>query len=302
MKIRTWKRMARQGFLSLFRNRVMSLASICAIAAALFVLGLIMAVVMNINNIVAGLESKVEITIFLKADTQSSDIERMEQQIKGWEGINEFDYISKDEALETWREEWGDMKYLLDGYNSENNPLPDSFHITVEKPEYVESVVQKAKGFSAVEKVQYSKDVVDSITSIASTTRLFGMIIVIVLIIMSMVIIYNTIRISVFSRRREVNIMKYIGATDWYIRWPFLIEGLVLGIIGAVISGGLTAGVYSLLLKRISSSPMQGNLFSQFQLLSLDSIVYPIAGLFLLVGGTVGITASLLSIRKHLKV
>jgi len=280
----------------------MSLASICAIAAALFVLGLIMAVVMNINNIVAGLESKVEITIFLKADTQSSDIERMEQQIKGWEGINEFDYISKDEALETWREEWGDMKYLLDGYNSENNPLPDSFHITVEKPEYVESVVQKAKGFSAVEKVQYSKDVVDSITSIASTTRLFGMIIVIVLIIMSMVIIYNTIRISVFSRRREVNIMKYIGATDWYIRWPFLIEGLVLGIIGAVISGGLTAGVYSLLLKRISSSPMQGNLFSQFQLLSLDSIVYPIAGLFLLVGGTVGITASLLSIRKHLKV
>jgi len=280
----------------------MSLASISAIAAALFVLGLVMAVVMNFNNIIAGLESKVEITIFLKADTHSSDIKRMEQQIQSWEGISEWEYISKDEALETWREEWGDMAYLLDGYNSENNPLPDSFHIKVQKPEFVESVVEKASKFAAVEKVQYSKDVVDSIASIASTTRFFGMIIVVVLIIMAMIIIHNTIRISVYSRRREVNIMKYIGATDWYIRWPFLIEGMALGLIGAAISGGLTAGVYSLLLKRISSSPMQGNLLSQFQLLPLDSILYPIVVLFIMVGSAVGIAASLLSISKHLKV
>jgi cell division transport system permease protein len=199
----------------------MSLASISAITAALFVLGLILAVIMNLSNIVSGLESKVEVTIFLKKDTQTSDIQAMEQQIKGWDGIKEWDFISKAEALETWREEWGDKRYLLDGYNSENNPLPDSFLIRVEKPDYVDGIVAQARNFKAAEKVQYSKDVVDSISNIAATTRLIGMIIVILLIVMAMIIIHNTIRISVYSRRREVNIMKYIGATDWYIRCPF---------------------------------------------------------------------------------
>jgi cell division transport system permease protein len=302
VKIRTWDDMLRQGFKNVFRNRVMSLASISAITAALFVLGLVLAVVMNLNNIVSGLESKVEITVFLKQDTQYNDIQAMEQQIKAWNGISEYEYISKAEALETWRREWGDKRYLLDGYNSENNPLPDSFLIRVEKPEFVEGIVEKAKGFKAAEKVQYSKDVVDSISNIASTTRLIGIIIVILLITMAMVIIHNTIRISVYSRRREINIMKYIGATDWYIRWPFLIEGMVLGLFGALVSGGLTAGVYSLLLKRLNGSQIQNNFLSMLQLLPLKNIIYQIIGLFLLTGSIVGITASILSLRKHLRV
>jgi len=302
VKFRTWDDMLKQGFRNVFRNRVMSLASISAITAALFVLGLILAVIMNLSNIVSGLESKVEVTIFLKKDTQTSDIQAMEQQIKGWDGIKEWDFISKAEALETWREEWGDKRYLLDGYNSENNPLPDSFLIRVEKPDYVDGIVAQARNFKAAEKVQYSKDVVDSISNIAATTRLIGMIIVILLIVMAMIIIHNTIRISVYSRRREVNIMKYIGATDWYIRWPFLIEGLVLGLLGALVSGGLTAGVYSLLMNRLSGSRIQNNFLSMFQMLPLDRIIFQIVGLFLLVGSVVGIAASMLSIRKHLRV
>lgn len=302
MKLRTWKRMAKQGFHNVFRNRIMSLASVSAIAAALFVLGLVLMVVMNINNIVASLESKVEVTIFLKSEAQRLDIQSLERQIKSWEGISELRFVSKQEALNTWKEEWGDKKYLLDGYHAGNNPLPDSFHIKLEKPEYVADIVEKANAFKMVEKVQYSKDVVDSISSIASTTRIFGLIIVAVLIAMAMIIIHNTIRISVYSRRREVNIMKYIGATDWYIRWPFLMEGMVLGLFGAVISGGLTAGVYSMLVSRMSGSPVQSNLLSLFQLLPLERVMYPVSALFLLVGVMVGTTASLLSISKHLRV
>jgi cell division transport system permease protein len=198
--------------------------------------------------------------------------------------------------------EWGDKGYLLDGYNAENNPLPDSFLIRVEKPEYVDDIVLKAKSLKAAEKVQYSKDVVDSISSIASTTRLIGLLIVVLLIAMAMIIIHNTIRISVYSRRREINIMKYIGATDWYIRWPFLIEGLVLGLFGAFVSGGLTAGVYTLLLDRMGGRQIQNNFLSMLQLMPLDDIIYQIIFLFLMVGGIVGISASMLSIRKHLKV
>ena len=302
MKIRTWRRMVRQGFRNLFRNRIMSLASISAITAALFILGLVVAVVMNFNNVVTGLESKVEITIFLKTNSRSANVKAIEQLLTNWEGIHEWEFISKAEALSTWKNEWGDMKHLLDGYNAANNPLPDSFHITMEKPEFVTEFVEKLSNQTGVDKVQYSKDVVDSISTIASTTRIFGLIIVAVLIVMAMIIIHNTIRISVYSRRREINIMKYIGATDWYIRWPFLMEGLALGLFGAILSGGLTAGVYTYLLQRVGTSPQQGNFLSLFQLLPLDQIIYPVAALFLLVGCLVGILASTLSIRKHLRV
>ena len=302
MKVRTWKRMVNHGFRNMFRNRIMSLASISAITAALFILGLVLVVVMNFNNVAAGLESKTEVTVFLKDNVRASDIKTIEQQLDRWEGINEWKFISRMESLENWRDEWGDKKHLLDGYNAENNPLPDSFHVTLEKPEYVAEVVEKFNDINAVENVQYSKDAVDSITAIVSTIRIFGVIIVAVLVVMAMIIIHNTIRISVYSRRREVNIMKYIGATDWYIRWPFLMEGLALGLFGAVLSGGLVAVVYSLLLNQMSTTPQQYNLLSLFQLLPLENIIYPIAAMFLLVGSLVGIGASLLSIRKHLRV
>ena len=302
MKIRTWRLMAGQGFRNVFRNRIMSLASIRAIAAALFVLGLVLAMVLNFNNIISGLESKVEITVFLKDNVQSHEIEAMSRQLNDWEGIKEWKFVSRDEALENWREEWGEQKYLLDGYTAENNPLPDSFHITVENPDYVTEMVEKLRKLTKVEVVQYSKDVVGTITRIANTTRILGLAVVVILIIMAMIIIHNTIRISVYSRRREINIMKYIGATDWYIRWPFIMEGISLGIMGAVIAGSLTAGIYYLLVQQVAESPMEGNILSLLQLLPLESIIYQIVGLFLLVGSVVGVIASVLSIRKHLRV
>lgn len=302
MKLRTWKNIIEEGFKSIFRNRVMSLASISAITAALFVLGLVLAIILNFNSIIAGLESKIEISVFLEKETSLNEIQVMEQQISGWDGINSVDFISKEEALKTWREEWGDKSYLLNGYNADNNPLPDSFLIRVEKPEYVDDIVSKAENLTFAEKVQYSKDVVEIISSIAGTTRLIGLAIVIILIIMAMIIINNTIKITVFSRRKEINIMKYIGATDWYIRWPFLIEGLVLGMLGAIFGGGLTAGIYLLLLERTRGVGVQSSFLSMLKLLPLDSVIYPILILFFLVGSVVGVSASMLSIRRHLKV
>ena len=135
MKIRTWKRMVNHGFRNMFRNRIMSLASISAITAALFILGLVLVVVMNFNNVAAGLESKTEVTVFLKSSVRTFDIKKIEQQLDHREGIKEWEFISRMEAMENWRDEWGDKKHLLDGYNEETNTLPDSFHVTLEKPE-----------------------------------------------------------------------------------------------------------------------------------------------------------------------
>lgn len=302
VKIRTWRNVAKEGFKNIYRNRVMSLASISAISAALFVLGLILALVFNVDNVVDSLESKVEITVYMKDKASYNDITSMENQIKSWDGIEKVEYTSKAQALEDWRREWGDMEYLLDGYTSENNPLPASFLIKVEHPEYVEDIVSRVNLFSQVEKIQYSKDVVDSINKIANAARLIGLALVFILIIMSVIIIYNTIKMTVFSRRREINIMKYIGATDWYIRWPFIIEGMLLGTLGAIIATLLTSGVYQLIIERLSGSSMQGGILSIFTLLPLKSIIYQLAALFLIVGCIIGVTSSMLSTYKHLNV
>ncbi|HPT77634.1 MAG TPA: permease-like cell division protein FtsX [Candidatus Atribacteria bacterium] len=299
MKFRTWKNIIREGMRNVVRNRVMTLASIGAIMAALFVLGIIMATIINLDNIVAGLESKVEVTVYLKKGTTQGDIETVYNRINSWEGIVEVEFISKEEALENWRKEMGSKSYLLDGYNEENNPLPDTFRIKVERPEYVENIVTNARKLSAVDQVRYSADVVRAIMSIAGTTRLIGLSIVVLLSVMSVIIINNTIKLTVYSRRREINIMKYIGATDWYIRWPFLIEGMVLGLFGAVLAGGAVAGLYAILLEKANDME---SILSIFGLLPMKDIMYPVLLVFALIGCLIGISASMLSIRKHLKV
>ncbi len=280
----------------------MSFASICAITAALFVLGLVLVAVFNLNHIVAGIESKVEVTVFLRNEALPSDISLMEQQLRRWDGVYDIDYISKAEALENWRQEWGEKQYLLDGYGPENNPLPNSFLIKVEKPEFVDNIVEKASVLPYAEKVQYSKDVVDYIGKIAATTHLIGLVVVIILMVMATIIIGNTIKITVYSRRREINIMKYIGATDWFIRWPFIIEGLMLGFLGAIAAGGFTAGMYQLLVGSGSASGNPETFLSMFRLLPLEDILFQILAVFFVVGGVVGLSAGCMSIHRHLKV
>lgn len=299
MKFRSWKNVIREGVKNTGRNRVMSMASIGAIMAALFVLGVIIATIINLNNAVAELESKVEITIYMAKEASEEDIKEAKSKLNSWEGILEAKFIDKDQALEDWRKEMGDKSYLLEGYTSENNPLPDTFLIRVENPQYVEDLVNKAKTLASVEEVRYSSDVVNSISGIARAVRFVGMAIVILLSIMSIIIISNAIKMSVHSRRREINIMKYIGATNWYIRWPFLIEGLILGMIGAILAGAATAGVYSLLLKKAQEPD---NFLSIFGLLPLENIVYPILSLYIIIGCIIGALASGLSMRKYLNV
>ncbi|HZK34833.1 MAG TPA: permease-like cell division protein FtsX [Bacillota bacterium] len=299
MKLRSWNNIIKDGLKNTGRNRVMTMASIGAIMAALFVLGIIVAAIINLNSVVASLESKVEITIYMKKEVTDSDIREAERQINSWDGIGEAVFISKEEALKDWQEEMGEQSYLLEGYNSLNNPLPDTFLIRVEKTEFVEDIVGRAKRLATAEEVRYSSDVVENIGGIARTVRYIGLSIVILLSVMSIIIINNTIKMSVHSRRREINIMKYIGATDWYIRWPFLIEGLVLGLIGATLAGGATAGVYTLLLRQ---GDQAGNILSIFDMLPLEDILYPILILYVLIGCMIGAIASALSMRRYLDV
>jgi len=280
----------------------MSLASVTAIMVALIVLGIILVMVVNLDVMMKEMESKMEITMFLKDGVADGERYDLEKEINSWEGVYDVEFVSKHQALEEWKRQLGDKGSLLEGYTGENNPLPDSFLVKIEKPEYVNAVVEKAKAIPAVEEVNYSSKVAEFIEWLARAIRLVGMSLVAVLASVAAIIISNTVRLTVYSRRREIGIMKYIGATDWFIRWPFIIEGFILGVMGSIVSTGLVALGYKFLLDRSSYINMRWGYLGIFKLLPLNEVMLYVFQFSLLLGACVGVLASCLSIRKHLRV
>lgn len=301
MKLRTWARFFKQGMNNIVRNRVMSLASITAIMSALIILGIVLVIVFNLNHMAEEIESKLEISVFLRENVSSSEIQSIRNRMENWEGVYEVEFISKEQALERWKQELGDKASLLEGYDNKKNPLPDKLLLRIEKPEYAEEILSNISKIQKVEKVNYSREAADLISKIVYITRLVGFSISALLTLIAMIIINNTIKMAVYSRRREINIMKYIGATDWYIRWPFIIEGFVLGNLGAILACGLLAGGYYLLLE--NSSKITGLKFlNAFELLPIEAMFYDIGFVFFVVASLVGIFASIFSTYRHLRV
>lgn len=303
MKARTWKSFFKQGIKNAFGNKTMSVASIVAIVAALCVLGVVMIIALNLNYLMDDLETKSEVTVFLEKDTSNVQIRDIKRNVEGWDGVRDVEFISKASALAKWKKDLEDKSYLLDGYEGEDNPLPHTLVVGIEKPEYVETVARKSEMLPNVMKVNYSKEVAATIEKIVRSVRLIGIGVVIILASIAAIIIHNTVRLTVYSRRREINIMKYIGATDWYIRWPFIIEGFTIGLTGSVIASGLIVLLYKHILNKITGPEMADEFFiSIFKLLPLENVMNSIIIVFLFVGVFVGIIGSGVSIRKHLKV
>ncbi|MGI6485993.1 MAG: ABC transporter permease [Thermoanaerobacterales bacterium] len=242
MKPQTTKYFFREAFISLARNRWMSLASIGAVAAALIILGSFLLISVNFDYILKDVESQVEITAYLNDSISSGDISRLNMELSAVRGVKEINFISKEKALEEFKQQIG--KELLEGME---NPLPNSFRIKVENPQDIADIAEVVQKLSGIDEVKYGKGVVEKLFNIIYWARLIGLAIMVVFAAVSIFIISNTIRLTVFARRREINIMKYIGATDWFVRWPFLIEGMILGLIGSAIAVAVLAGGYNYL-------------------------------------------------------
>ncbi|TYP57796.1 permease-like cell division protein FtsX [Thermosediminibacter litoriperuensis] len=231
MKFRTIRYFFKEAFANLLRNGWMSLASVGAVASALIIFGSFLMISINFDHVAKDVESQVEITAYLKDSVNQLEINQIEYQIKSITGVKEVTFISKEQALEEFKKQVGEE--LLEGIE---NPLPHSFRIKVESPQEVADVAYRIQGIAGVEEVKYGKGVVEKLFNITYWMRLLGLAIMAIFAVISVFIISNTIRITVFARRREINIMKYIGATDWFVRWPFLIEGMLLGFAGSLIA------------------------------------------------------------------
>ena len=298
MKIRTVSYMIRQGIKGLWRNRMMTFASIGSVASALIILGIVFMIILNINNLAETAKGQFDsIQMYLKDDLDQKQIDEIGKVAHKIEGIESVYYISKAEALQDLKKQWGEHGYLLEGL--EVNPLPNSYVLKLKDISYSDQVVGQVKKISGLEEVKYYKDVVDKLLRITHFIRMTGMIVIAILIGISMFIISNTIKITVAARYREINIMKYVGATNWFVRWPFLIEGMILGFTGSMIALVVIGYSYKSVLDLITEKMY---IMVSSYMIPTPLLVNNLGVIFLVLGTGIGALGSIFSMRKFLKV
>jgi cell division transport system permease protein len=304
MKVSTFTRHWREGFKSVVRNGWMTFASVGAIAISLLVLGVFLLLALNVNYIASQIESEVEVRVFLEMNTTQTQVEALHNAIGSIDNVKKITFVSKEEGLEILRETLGEEnRGVLDGLDQEN-PLPDSFTVEVVDPMQVSAVAAQisalndGKVIPPIMKVDYGHGTVETLFKITRMVRNIGLILVAGLAFTAMFLIANTIKLTITARRREISIMKLVGATNSFIRGPFFVEGAILGIMGSVIPVGiLIYGYYELLITtRVDLGLMM------IKLLPLQDVVISMTWLLMGIGIVIGIWGSTLSIRKFLKV
>lgn len=295
MKLKTGEYFIQEVFHSLRRNNWMTFASIGTVAVSLFVLGVFLILVLNMNRLAGMLESQVQISVYLEDHLTDREKRQIGYDIESLQGIDSVTYVDRETAKERLKERLGDQKYLLDAL-SDDNPLPDAFEVTVTTPAVVESAAGAIDAMQGVEEAKYGQDVVEHLFDITRLMRIFGFVLMGLLGGATLFIISNTIRLTVFARRKEIAIMKYVGATDWFIRWPFLLEGIVLGCIGGLIAAVALRSFYAAMAAKIYSTLAFFPLMPQYPFMNY------VTAAILLAGIVIGAIGSVISLKRFLRV
>ncbi len=284
--------LTKEGFRNVWVNRLMSLASITVLMACLVIIGLGAMLFFNINALLDKIESQNVIMVYIEDGTTDQEIEKLNKDIYALGNIQDCIFVSKEEAFEKQKEELGEDSALLEGID---NPMPDAYKVVVNDMNFFRQAVNGLKKLESVEQVRENSDVADKLIDIryAVTIVIAGM--VLLLFIVSLFIIANTIRITMFSRRLEISIMKAVGATNWFIRWPFMIEGIVIGIISSLVSFGVLSGLY------YGVAYIFKDLLQLFEPVKFGPYAGYILLLFAGIGMFTGSVGSLFSMGKYLK-
>lgn len=297
MKIRTYGRHVREGLKNLARNGWMTFASVSAVAITLLILGFCLILALNVNHIATMVEQQVEVRVFLDVLVDKPAIQDVEKKIKEIPQVGSITFVSKEEGLKQLKHSFGKQAKLFDGLDKEN-PLNDSFVVKPKLPQDTATIAQKIEGMQHVESVEYGKGTVEKLFAVTSTVRNIGIVFIVGLAFTAMFLISNTIKLTIVARRREIEIMKLVGATNWFIRWPFFVEGLLMGVAGSLIPIVLLSVGYYYLVQAVNS---QITAFF-FNLLPMDPMAYQVGLLLVTIGAFIGIWGSIVSVRRFLRV
>lgn len=357
MRIRSLKYHLKQGTKNVFKNGLMSFASIASVAACAFILVVSLCIVINLDTALEKMEETLGISLYLGEEVSDEDTKQILTMLGKIPNVTNITYMSKEDALNWAKEEWGDEQAILEGLENDN-PFPRSFELTIAGAKYqgqVISDVQKIQNdiekkivekrnkeqeeiseilesaeaqtqqttintndttieettqevsigskdyeYIGIEKIKHSKKQSDILLTTNNAVRVISIIIILILAMISVGIIINTIKLTVYVRKNEINIMKYVGATDWFIRWPFVIEGIVIGLIGSLISILICMSFYGKVNQLIYDNlPIIKGYIDFKSTLEMFLIIGPTT---LLLGALLGIIGSASSIKKHLNV
>lgn len=294
MNINSMKYCTRQSVVALYRNVWLALVTSGIIAISLAILGGFLLLAVNANQFMRNIESNVEISVFLYDD---ADVSAIQQQLDGHEDVSGYTYIPKDQGLEEFGNTMGDQ-VLIVGLEGENNPLPNLFRVRAYRAESVPPLAAEIQSFNGVELTDFGAELVNRVEQVTGWLNTLFLIVSGLLALGAIFLIVTTIRLSVLARQDEVGIMKYLGASNWFIRFPFLLEGMVMGWTGTVVATAALGAVYF----RVASSLQRESLAFFLQPVTDMARILPIFLGLLILGTLMGGVGSYVSVRKFLRV
>lgn len=290
------KYLTKEGFRNVWTNRMMSVASICVLMSCLVLIGSAALVFLNIDSLLSRIEEENVVMVYLKDETTDAQIDEMEKEIDNMDNIKDVEFVSKEDA---WAEQLETMEEAQAKFFTEISsdiPLPDAFKVTVDDLDKFDGTVSQLEKLDNVDTIRENKDLAQKLVAIRQGVSVISIVIVAVLFAISLFIISNTIRLTVYSRRLEISIMKSVGATNNFVRFPFIIEGMILGILSGVIGLGVVWGLYELAINQfndlLSSLNLKAIAFSDYALMML--------GIFVAIGVVCGVGGSLVTMSKYL--
>ena len=296
--IRIFFRNIRDGFKNVGRNFSLSLASISCITITLLVVAVALMVASNIENMTKLVKEDFTIVTFLDLEVDEEKREEITKLIKNIKNVDSVDFKSKDSIANDMKETTPSLKNIIDSWDKDSNPLYDTLLVKVKDTEKISNTASAIKELDGVEDINYGKGMVESLLSMFNNIEKIMLIAMIALLLVTLFLIGNTIKITIFSRKREIEIMRLVGASNFSIKQPFVIEGFCLGLLGSIIPVATVLYGYSSLYKHFN-----GEMFSQFfELIPPEPFIYIIAGIVLLLGCLVGMVGSYNSVRKYLKI
>ena len=292
--------LVKKGISSIWKNFLMSFASFCILMVSLLLVSCAVLLMMNVNKIMSNIEDTNEITIYLKEDISDKQVEHIKSVLEKNQDITDVKYYSNEQALDDFRDNMAEYSELLDYLDK--NPMPETFLVRVKDLSKIRHVVNTVNDIEGVEQTKAPYDFASVLVQIRNTFTLIGGAVLIALVVVSIVIVSNSIRTSVFARRNEISIMRYVGATSGFIKAPFFVEGMFIGILAGAAAWGLTWLIYDSVFALFSADLTVWQMFGFYGLTPFGDIMWYVLAVNCAAGALLGAVGTVFSTGKYLKV
>ncbi len=301
MKASGIKYLIGQGVDNIWKNRMMSFASFCVLLVSLLLVGLSVLAYYNVNTIIGGVEKKNEVIVYLEDGTTDPQLKQIGEDLRRLPNVTEVSFYSKEEAYESLKQSMADYEVLFDSLG-DDNPLVDAYRIKVDNIDRIMDTIEQIRMFGHIYSIRAPYDFVNVLVQLRKILTWVMGAIIMAMVIVSMVIISNTTKASVYSRREEIQIMKYVGATDAFIRFPFFVEGMITGFFAGVLALGMTWLVYNALVSTLQNQSALLSIIGMGNIIQFSEIYIPVAACYVLGGALIGAMGSAGSTRKYINV